>query len=101
MPTAQDYLDSMDKEAIPIKQLGKWATKRMGQADMSGAKLKGLDSGFTVPAKLSKTLAGANLKPITPSPGLGGKPNWPNQKGIGKYRPSGGSPVPSVGQIRI
>ncbi len=100
MPTARDYFDNMDKEAMAIKQLGKWATKRMGQADMSGAKLKGLDTGFGVPAVLGKPAVGLKMKPPTPRAGLGVKPTWPKQPNA-KYKPAGGSIVPSTKHIRI
>ncbi len=100
MPTAQEHFDGMEKEALPIKQLGKWATKRVGQADMSGAKIKGLDTGFTVPAVLGKPAVGLKMKPPVPRAGLGTKLTWPKQVNA-KFGPAGGSVTPSVNDIRI
>ncbi len=100
MPTAQEHFDGMDKEALAIKQLGKWATKRVGQADMSGAKLKRLDTGFMVPPVLPKPLSGLKMKLPPLRAGLETKPTWPNQLNA-KHRPAGGPAIPSDRQIRI
>ncbi len=100
MSTAQEYFDSIDKEALAVGQLGKWATGKVGQTMRSGSKLKRLDDSFVVPPVLSKSPVGLKMKPTTPRPGLGTKLTWPKQPSA-KFKPAGGSITPGNGHIRI
>ena len=97
MPTAQEHFDGMDKEAIMLNNLAHLDSNNI---PLQGAKIGRLPNNFGTPAPKIKQTAGLMKKPETPRVGLAVKATWPKQTSA-KYKPAGGSAVPSVDHIRI
>ena len=65
MHTAQDYLDSLDKEAISVKNI---ATAVANRIPRSGSKVGRLPNNFEVPVPKVNSAVGIKTKPFSPIP---------------------------------